>query len=211
MHLGPSRPLRCSCETTINDPQTHETLMKIVLQPLFPKMMVTFALAAAIAAPAQAGELPANVASKVEAVTKQLVQLAADPMIVSAVKEANGRDAGGMNNGKWSDIADTDPAVKGITSSKVGAQITKWEAADDAINKLVLRDQKGNVVGASAKPLLFNNASRPQFANAMKGQRWAAAEVKSDPTTQIQSVQVGVPVMDGGKAIGVLHAGVTAK
>jgi hypothetical protein len=200
-----------SCETTINDPQTRETLMKIVLQPLFPKMMLTFALAAAMAAPAQAAELPADVASKVAAVTKQLVQLAADPAIVSAAKEANGRDAGSMNNGKWADIADADPAVKAIISGKVGAQIAKWEAANDAVNKLVLRDQKGNVVGASAKPLLFNNASRPQFANAMKGQPWAAAEVKSDPTTQIPSVQVGVPVMDGGKAIGVLHAGVTAK
>ena len=185
--------------------------MNIALQSLFPKMIATLVLAAAVAIPAEASELSPDVASKVAAATKQLVQLAADPAIVAAVKEANGREAGGMNNGKWADVADTDPAVKAITGSKVGAQIVKWEAANDAVNKLVLRDQKGNVIGASAKPLLFNNASRPQFANAMKGQPWAAGEVKPDPTTQISSVQVGVPVLDGAKTIGVLHAGVSAK
>jgi hypothetical protein len=185
--------------------------MHINPQRHFSQLMGTLALAVAMAFPVQAGELPADVAAKVTAVTKQLVQLATDPAIVSAVKEANGREVGVMNNGKWADIADSDAAVKAITGSKVGVQIAKLESANTAVNKLVLRDQKGNVIGASAKPLLFNNASRPQFANAMKGQPWAGNEVKPDPTTQIPSVQVGVPVLDGGKAIGVLHAGVSAK
>ncbi len=185
--------------------------MNITLKSRAPQMISTLVLAAVMALPAQAGELSADVALKVAAATKQLVQWAADPAIVAAVREANGREAGGMNNGKWADVADTDPAVKAITGGKVGAQIVKWEAANDAVNKLVLRDQKGNVVGASAKPLLYNNASRPQFANAMKGQPWAASEVKPDPTTQIPSVHVGVPVLDGAKTIGVLHAGVSAK
>jgi len=181
--------------------------MNITLQRLFP----TLALAAVMAMPAHASELPGDVASKVAAATKQLVQWAADPAVVSAVKEANGRDGGGMNNGKWADVAETDAAVKAVTGSKVGAQLVKWEVANSDVNKLVLRDQKGNVVGASAKPLLFNNASRPQFSNPMKGQPWAANEVKPDPTTQIPGVHVGVPVLDGGKTIGVLHAGVSAK
>lgn len=185
--------------------------MNLNLQRPIAQLLGTVALTIAAAFPAQAAELQADLAAKVADATKRLVQLAADPSVVAAVREANGRDAGGMNNGKWADVADTDPAVKSVTGNKVGVQIAKWETADNTVNKLVLRDQKGNVVGASAKPLLFNNASRPQFANAMKGQPWAATEVKPDPTTQIPSVQVGVPVVDGGKAIGVLHAGVSAK
>lgn len=185
--------------------------MNITLQRFIPTLLGSLTLAAAFALPAQAADLPPDVAAKVATATKQLVQWAADPAVVAAVKEANGHDAGGMNNGKWADVADTDPAVKAITGGKVGAQLVKWEAANDAINKLVLRDQKGNVVGASAKPLLFNNATRPQFANPMKGQPWAASEVKPDPTTQVLGVHVGVPVLDGGKTIGVLHAGVSSK
>lgn len=185
--------------------------MHFALQRPLAQWFGTLALAVAGTLSAQAGDLPADLAAKVAAETKRLVQMAADPLVVAAVREANGHDTSGMNNGKWTDIPDSDPAVKTVTANKVGVQIAKWEGADDAINKLVLRDQKGNAVGASAKPLLFNNANRPQFVQAMKGQPWIAPEVKPDPLTQVPSVQVGVPVLDGGKPIGVLHAGVSAK
>ena len=166
---------------------------------------------ACLAAPAWASELPADVQAKVEKAKKHLIELAADPSLVAAVREANTHDAAGMTNGKWVDLGDTDPAVKTILTSKISTQIAKWEQADDTINKLVLRDQKGNLVGASVRPLIFNNASRPVFANPIKGQAWSAGEIKPDTSTQIPSVHVAAPVLDGGKTIGVLQAGVTAK
>lgn len=162
------------------------------------------------AAPAHA-DLPPDVAAKVEKAKKRLVDLAADPTVVAAVRDANGHDHGGMNNGKWIELGDADPAVKTTITNKVSLQIARWEQADDTVNKIVLRDQKGNLVGASTRPLIFNNANRPVFANAIKGQPWNAGEVKPDTTTQVPSVHVSAPVLDGGKAIGVLHAGVTAK
>jgi hypothetical protein len=170
------------------------------------------AAAMSLVSPAQSGELPADVKAKVEKAKKHLVELAADPVLVAAVREANSRDNGGMTNGKWVDLPDTDPAVKAVTGSKISAQIAKWEQADDTVNKLLLRDVKGNIIGASVRPLIYNNASRPVFANSLKSaQPWSADEVKPDTTTQVPSVHVSAPVMDGGKAIGVLHAGVTAK
>jgi hypothetical protein len=164
-----------------------------------------------LAGPAAAGELPPEVQAKVEKAKKRLIDLAADPVVVAAVRDANGHDAGGMNNGKWIELTDTDAAVKATLSSKVSLQIAKWEQADDTVNKIVLRDQKGNLVGASVRPLIYNNANRPVFANAIKGQAWSAGEIKPDTSTQIPSVHVAAPVLDGGKTIGVLHAGVTAK
>jgi hypothetical protein len=178
---------------------------------LMRRLLGTLALTVAVTLPAQAGELPADLTAKATAATRQLLQWAADPVVITAVREANSHDAGGMNNGKWTDVAATDPIAKSITHGKVGTLITKWESVDSNLNKLVLRDQKGNAVGASMKPLLFNNANRPQFAHAIKGHPWIAAEVKPDPLTQVPSVQVGVPVLDGGTPIGVLHAGVSAK
>lgn len=166
---------------------------------------------ACLVGPARAAELPSEVAAKVEKAKKRLVELAADPAVLAAVRESNGHDSGGMNNGKWIELSDTDPAVKSAMSSKVSLQIAKWEQADDTVNKIVLRDQKGNLVGASTRPLIFNNANRPVFANAIKGQPWAAGEIKPDTSTQIPSVHVAAPVLDGGKTIGVIHAGVTAK
>jgi hypothetical protein len=166
---------------------------------------------AAAAPSAWAADLPTDLQAKVEQAKKRLTEMATDASLIAAVREANGRDAGGMNNAKWSELADGDAAVKAVLSSKVSTLVAKWETGDDTINKLVLRDQKGNLVAASTKPLLFNNASRPQFANALKGQPWAAAEVKPDPATQQPSVQVGVPVFDGKTPIGVLHTAVNAK
>lgn len=160
---------------------------------------------------AHAGGLPPEVQAKVDHVKKRLVEMAANPTVVAAVRDANRQDAGTMNNGKWLDLPDTDPAVKAVLSGGASKLIVKWEQDDPVINKILLRDQKGNIVAGSTKPLIFNNASRPVFANAIKGQVWAADEIKPDTTTQVPSVHVSVPVLDGGKPVGVMHAGIVAQ
>jgi hypothetical protein len=174
-------------------------------------LSVASAALALAASPAMAADLPADVAAKVEKAKQRLVTLAADPAIVAAVREANASGPGGMSNGKWISMGDTDPPVKTVLSNKISLQIAKWEQSDDMLNKIVLRDQKGNLVGASTRPLIFNNAKVPVFSNAIKGQPWSAQEVKPDTSTQVPSVHVAAPVLDAGQAIGVLHAGVTAK
>jgi hypothetical protein len=158
-----------------------------------------------------ADALPAPVQAKTEQYKKKLVEWAANPVIVAAVKEVNATGGvAGMTNGKWNDLDEKDPVVKSFETSKAGTLIRKWEE-DTGINKLLLRDEKGNLVASSGKPLVYNNAARPAFANPFKGQVWAASEIRPDPTTGIKSVQAGAPVMDGGKVIGVIHVGITAE
>jgi hypothetical protein len=154
-------------------------------------------------------ELAPEVKSKVESYKKKLVEWAAHPTIVAAVKESNAKGglAAGMSNAKWDDLADTDAVVKGFQTSAAGKLMSQWEA-DKTLDKLYVRDEKGNLVAGSNKPLLYNNANRPPFANPFKGQPWAAGEAKPDPTTQKKSVQLGVPILDGGKTIGVLQTAV---
>ena len=154
-------------------------------------------------------ELAPDVQAKVDAYKKKLIDWAANPTIVAAAKESNSKGglAPGLSNSKWDDLADTDAVVKGFQASAAGKLVTQWEA-DKVLDKLYVRDEKGNLVAGSNKPLLYNNANRPPFANPFKGQPWAAGEVKPDPTTQKKSVQLGVPIMDGGKPIGVLQTAV---
>lgn len=154
--------------------------------------------------------LPPAIQAKSDLYKKKLAEWAANPVIVAAVKEVNaGGGLAGMTNGKWNDLDEKDPVVKAFETNKAGALIKKWEE-DPVLNKLVLRDAKGNLVASSAKPLVYNNGNRPVFVNAAKGQVWAASEIKPDPTTGIKSVQAGAPVLDAGKVIGVIHAGITA-
>ncbi len=166
-----------------------------------------------LVSPASAnGSLPADIQAKVDKAKKLLVDRAADPAVVAAVREANARGPGGMSNGKWIELEEGAPPVKALLATGVSRQIAVWESADKTINKIVLRDNKGNLVAASVRPLIFNNANRAVFTKPFEAQQvWSAGEIKPDPTTQIPSVHVAAPVMDGGKAIGVLQAGVSAQ
>lgn len=171
-------------------------------------VLLSVALAASTQAMSQS--LPADMQAKVDKYKQKLVEWAATPAVVAAVKEANAKGATALTNAKWEELADSDPAVQPYLGSPVAKQLAKWEE-DKGISKLFLRDAKGNLVAASSKPLLYNNASRPAFANTFKGAPWAANEIKPDPTTQKKSVQLGVPVLDGGKPVGVLHSAVDAE
>ena len=179
------------------------------LKPLFVAGLAAGLIFANVAS--FASELPAPLQAKVEIYKKKLVEWAANPVVISAVKEANASGGvAGMTNGKWDELEAKSPVVQAFETNKAGVLVNKWEE-DKNINKLVVRDEKGNLVAASIKPLLYNNATRPVHINGMKGQVWAAAEIKPDPTTQIKSIQASAPVMDAGKVIGVIHAGITVE
>lgn len=151
--------------------------------------------------------IPADVQEKIEKYKLKLVEWVANPVILAAIKDANSKGPGGMSNGDWDDLKDNDPKVEALKTSAAGKLLVKWEE-DKSISKLFIRDEKGNLVAATSKALLFNNFSRPQFANPIKGLPWSASEMKPDPTTQVLSVQIAVPILDGGKPIGVMNSSV---
>jgi hypothetical protein len=152
-----------------------------------------------------------EVQAKVEHYKKKLTEWAANPAVVAAVKSANAKGGlvPGMTNSKWEDLKETDSMVTDIQNSDA-SKFLKTQEADKGINKLYARDEKGNLVAGSTKPALFNNAARPPFKMAMEGKAYADSEVKEDLTTKKKSVQVSVPIMSDGKAIGVLHTAVNA-
>lgn len=156
--------------------------------------------------------LPADMQAKVESYKNKLVEWAANPTIVKAVKEANAKGGmiPGMTNGKWDELAENHPQVTGIMATPASKLILQWEA-DKGINKLFVRDAKGNMVAGSGKSLIYNAAARPPIKEAMKGKAWNAQEIKPDPTTQINSVHISAPILDGGNVIGVIHSAVTAQ
>jgi hypothetical protein len=152
-----------------------------------------------------------DVQAKIEHYKAKLTEWAANPAIVAAVKNSNAK--GGlvhdMSNAKWDDLKDNDPAVTDIQNSDA-SKFLKTQETDKGINKLYARDGKGNLVAGASKPALYNNASRPPFKNAIDGKAYVDSEVKEDLTTKKKSVQLSVPIMSEGKAIGVLHTAVTA-
>lgn len=175
---------------------------------LYVALVVSSSIAASM--PAQA-ELSGALQAKVEKYKTRLTEWVRNPVLMTAVREANqGGSLAGMTNAKWDGLADTDPLVTAFQTNPAGRVLIDLEE-DKGISKLYLRDAKGNIVASSNKPILFNNSNRAPFAEAFKGKPYAANEVKPDTTTQIKGVQLSVPLMDGGKPIGVLQTSVVAE
>lgn len=150
-----------------------------------------------------------ELADKVEAYKKKLTEWAAEPLIIKAVKEANAKGGiPGMNNAKWEELSETDPMVMALLNNEAAKLTKKLESANESLVKLYVRASDGHLVAGANKPLIYNLSSRPPYKNAIGGQAWAADEVKADPATQIKSVQLSVPIMDGGKVIGILHTAI---
>lgn len=174
--------------------------------------LVGVAITLASVSNALADSLPPAVQAKVDVYKKKLVEWAANPTIVAAVKASNAKGGlAGMGNAKWSDLDEKDPVILSFQNNEAGKLVSQWDT-DKGISKLYLRDEKANLVAASNKPLHYNNGSKPWIANPLKeGKPWSAVEIKPDPATQIKGVQVSAPVLDGGKSIGVLHTSVVAE
>lgn len=172
-----------------------------------------FVAAVFLAGIAQADQIAPAVQENVDQYKKNLIEWAAHPLIVNAVKKSNRRGViTGMSNSKWDQLSENDPVVVKLSQSTAAKQIAQWEESK-VIEKLNLRDYNANLVAFSShsgKPLLYNAAGRPSFQNGLKG-TWAAIEVKPDPTTQKKAVQISTPVMDGGKTIGALLSAVLAE
>lgn len=140
----------------------------------------------------------------------KLVQWAANPVVISAAKASNANGGiPGMTAGKWTELADTDPAVKATMTSAAGKFVDSLDSKE--INKVVVRDKAGNLVAANTKVVLYNVAHRPVFKTAITGTPWQQEQMQKDVTTQLVGVQIAVPIKDGATIVGVMHAAVTAK
>lgn len=167
----------------------------------------------AISAMVFAADVTPKMQPKIDAYRKQAVAWAADPLIIKAVKEANAKGPiPMMGNAKWRELKEDDPIVKGLVDNAAGQLMTKWLNADPkGINKIVLSGDKSHRVGFTSMPAVYIGKGKPNFDTSMnEGKVWQQGETKPDPSTNIESVQISAPVMDGGKVIGVLLVALTA-
>jgi hypothetical protein len=156
-------------------------------------------------------ELSHDLQVKVAKYKGKLVEWATDSSLIGAVKESNAKGGlPGMTNAKWTALDDADPIVQGMLKTPASKKLLQWEA-DKGINKLFVRDLKGNVVAGSSKTLIYSTVSRPAVREALKGAPWSDDAVHRDPTTSVNSVFVSAPILDDGKVIGVIHTAVTAE
>jgi hypothetical protein len=159
---------------------------------------------------ARADAISPEMQKVVDGYRAKLLQWAANPVVVSAAKASNASGGiPGVTPAKWTELADTDPAVKSLVSSPAGKFVDSLDSKE--VNKVVVRDKTGNVVAANTKVVLYNVAHRPVFKTAITGTPWQQDQMQKDVTTQLMGVQIAVPIKDGAEVVGVMHAAISAK
>ena len=170
------------------------------------------ALVLGIAMTAIAGE-PAPAKVKTLA-TSKLKALGNDPTIVAAVKAANaeGRtlDQIKTRDAEWQKTPGIDANMKALMDNTCGKYLHKLQTELPYLAEVFVMDNQGANVAMSDKTSDYWQGDEPKWQDSYKGGAGAVhiSDVKFDDSTQTYTVQVSVPVMDAGHAIGAVTFGV---
>lgn len=143
-----------------------------------------------------------------------LAQLGMDATIVAAVKAANTRgqsldDIKAMDK-KWQATAGVADFMKALMESDIGQYLRKVQEGAEYYAEIFVMDNQGANVAMTDKTSDYWQGDEGKFKNSFKDGAGAVFvdEVEFDDSAQAYLVQVSVPVMDGGKAIGAITFGI---
>lgn len=158
---------------------------------------------------AAASGLDPALQASVTAQIKEVKAWAADPAIVSAVKEYNtgkSPQAASMDQAKWTSTSVIDPFVRGLTKTPA-AQVLKAKRSE-AVSEAFLSGADGGKIAFLGKPTNWSHRGKPKHDLPMGGKTWQG-DVEVDESSGLQQLQVAVPVLDNGKPIGSLVIGLS--
>lgn len=181
-------------------------------EPIIPKCKhaLSASLILLICAIAGFGQAPPEIKPKLDAKIKQLSALSTDPEIVNAVKAHNATpattEAAEMTNDKWHGLSVLDPFVRTTAKTPLSEYLKSKKNTDDTIAKIFVSGADGTKVGFDAKTEHWTHKGMPKHEVPMSGAIWIGT-VKLDDSTGQQLIQVGLPVLEGGKPIGSIVVG----
>jgi hypothetical protein len=159
------------------------------------------------AAVAAAQTLPPDLRAKVDARAAQLRAWGTDPTIVAAVKAHNAglsAEEKAMTNQKWTQLTVLDPFVRAYTRNPAG-QFLKSKK-DAQIAECFVSGADGTKVAFLSKTTAWSHAGKDKHRVPMSGKVYVGP-ASMDDSTGLQLVQVGLPVLDGGRPIGSIVVG----
>jgi hypothetical protein len=152
---------------------------------------------------------PPEIKASLDIKIKQLQSWSTDPAIVAAVKAHNGgmsAEDKAMTNEKWSKLTVLDPYVRSFTKNPLGLYLKTKK--DDQISECFVSGADGTKVAFLGKTSNWSHADKEKHKVPMTGKTYVGP-VAMDESTGLQQIQVGLPVLDGGKPIGSIVVGLT--
>jgi len=164
----------------------------------------------AIEAAAASFEITPAIQAELEKQKAVVAKWAASPAIVSAVAEQNRKGPiAGMDNAKWKVTRRTDPMVTGFQSNAAG-QFLKARLAESqgAVSEAFLIAAQGEKVAFYEKTTSYIHRGSSKFDVPFNtGKSWQG-KPEFDESSQTYAIQISVPILAEGKAIGALVVGV---
>ena len=164
-----------------------------------------------IAAERAAGfEMTPAVQSELDKLKTVVARWAADAAIVKAVTDQNGKGPiAGMDNAKWKTARRSDGAVKELQNNPAGKYLkSKLDSSGGAFTEAFLSAAQGEKVAFVEKTTSYIHKGQAKFDVPLGGAKSWQGKAEFDESAQTYQIQVSVPVLDAGKIIGVLVAGV---
>lgn len=173
---------------------------------------LALALSLALAGAASAADLSPELRAKVDAKAKQFGWVSTDAKVVAAVKEYNAAapaEYKGMTNDKWKGLTVLDPLVRALSKNAL-AEYLKTKK-DESIAELFVNGADGGKAALFNKTTSWSHKGKDKHEVPMKGKTFVGP-LEMDQSSGVETVQIGLPVLDGGKPVGSVVIGLsTAK
>ena len=156
----------------------------------------------------QADTVSPELQGQIDAIHKEMIQWAAAPAIVKAVSTQNKgipAEYVGMDETKWAALTVMDPLVRTLTKNE--AALFLKTKRNELVEKIFLSDAAGCKVAFLAKTTNWCHKGKAKHEDPMAGKNWQGP-VEVDQSTGLSMIQIAVPVLEDGKPIGSLVAGI---
>jgi len=143
-----------------------------------------------------------------------LKELGNDAILVAAVKAQNAKgmslDSIKKADKEWMGATSVTPFMKSLMENDAASTLKKFESSKPYFEEIFLMDSQGANVAMTNKTSDYWQGDEAKFTDSYKGGAGAVhiGKVKFDKSVQAYLVQVSVPVMDAGKAIGAITIGI---
>lgn len=136
-------------------------------------------------------------------------EIAADVQIVSAVTAQNqalGVEYAGMTQERWEGLGEMNRLVRALAKNQAADVLRAKRTV--GISEAFLSDASGRKVAFLSKPTNWCHLGKPKHDLPMSGQVWKG-KLELDRSSGFRQIQIAVPVLQDGKAIGSLVIGLS--
>ena len=155
-----------------------------------------------------------EVPKEVHSIIPSLQGWVGDSVLIDAVKTQNAKnlslDSIKARDASWRKTEGLDDEMKGMLTSAAGKKLSEFEKSQPYFFELFLMDNQGANVSMTNKTSDYWQGDEAKWQESFKGGVGAVhiGEVEFDESAQDYLVQISVPVLEGGKAIGAITIGI---